>query len=187
MSIIGFQALESALAEASAAAGAAECHGIVCGAVCAGAGTEAWLEELLPPQPADPAAVAACRALLKQLREEAQRALSDFGLELAPLMPEEDVPLARRVQALGEWCQGFLYGLGLGPARARLRTVPGDAGEVLRDLGELARAGMASIEGEGDETDEAAYAELVEYLRVGTQILYEELQRPVPPLSPTRH
>ena len=30
-----------------------------------------------------------------------------------PLLPCDDTPLSQRVQALGGWCEGFLFGAGL--------------------------------------------------------------------------
>ena len=54
----------------------------------------------------------------------------------------------------------------------------GTLAEVLRDVTEIARAGLEAS-GTG-EADEQAYAELVEYLRVAVQILYEELNRDGP-------
>src|SRR5579859_8022634 len=43
-----------------------------------------------------------------------------------------------------------------------------------RDMGQIAQAGF---EGDAEsEDDETAYAEIVEYVRVGVQLLFEELQ-----------
>lgn len=178
---MSFDVLEAALSRCRLSTGAAECHGTVCGAVCAGAEHGAWLEELASGELA-----ADCRDLLMEMEQDTRRQLGAFDMEFVPCVPEDAAPLAQRVQALGEWCQGFLYGLSLGRTTAALKGLPGEAGEVLRDVGEIARAGSASVEGEGDETDENAYAELVEYLRVGVQVVYEELQR-LPPDSVTRH
>ncbi|MBV8975363.1 MAG: UPF0149 family protein, partial [Sinobacteraceae bacterium] len=71
-----------------------------------------------------------------------------------------------------QWCQGFLYGLGAG-AITDATVLPGDVGEIVRDLTEISRAGVdASQEA---ESNEAAYTELVEFVRVGVQLLFEEL------------
>ena len=73
-----------------------------------------------------------------------------------------------RTSALAEWCQGFLYGLGAGniPDASRL---PGEVGEIVRDFAEITRAGVDGAETE--ESNESAYAELVEFVRVGVQLL----------------
>jgi uncharacterized protein len=89
-----------------------------------------------------------------------------------PLLPSDAQPIEARTTALAEWCQGFLYGLGAGniPDASRL---PGEVGEIVRDFAEITRAGVDGAETE--ESNESAYAELVEFVRVGVQLLFEEL------------
>jgi uncharacterized protein YgfB (UPF0149 family) len=43
----------------------------------------------------------------------------------------------------------------------------------VRDIGEITNVGVDGRESE--ETNESAYAELVEFVRVGVQLLFEEL------------
>ncbi len=65
----------------------------------------------------------------------------------------------RRAAALGAWCQGFLYGLGTS-SLADATQLPGDVGEVVRDLTEITH--VAADSAESLESNEGAYAELVE-------------------------
>jgi hypothetical protein len=92
-----------------------------------------------------------------------------------PLLPEEVRPAAERAAALAHWCEGFLHGLVSGPhpepLRARLATEP--LSELIRDMLELTRA-AADDDGD-DESNEEAYVELVEYIRVAAQLAFEEL------------
>ena len=88
------------------------------------------------------------------------------------LLPPDEEPLAVRTAALAEWCQGFLYGLGAGGI-PDARRLEGDAGELVRDFAEISRASVGSSEDQ--EADENAYGELVEFVRVGVQLLFEEL------------
>ena len=93
-------------------------------------------------------------------------------MEFEPLLPPDTESLEERTQALAEWCQGFLYGLGAGsiPDASEL---PGEVGEVVRDFIEITHADVDVDQGE--ESNENAYAELVEFVRVGVQLLFEEL------------
>ena len=87
-------------------------------------------------------------------------------------MPDDDQPLRRRVEALSNWCQGFLLGLGLGGVREG-SGLPGDSQEVMRDFAEISRLGH----GDGNkEEEESAYAEIVEYVRMAVLLVYEELR-----------
>jgi uncharacterized protein YgfB (UPF0149 family) len=76
------------------------------------------------------------------------------------------------VEALGAWAQGFLYGFGAaGPYKRGVLS--GEVTEVLTDLAEVARAG--AVGSDAAEVEESALAELVEFVRVGVQLVYDEL------------
>lgn len=188
MSTPSFKSLGDILARAGAACDAAEAHGTVCGVVCIGAdGGDTWLKHLLDQATGSEAQQQAARRELLVLRDRSRKILDEGTLEFEPLLPEERATLKVRTAALGEWCQGFLYGLGLGGRRLQARGgLSGEAQEVFRDLSEISKAGF-----EGDaptDEDEADYAEVLEYVRVGVQMLYEELNaditgKPIPPTA----
>ena len=114
------------------------------------------------------------------------RALRGDELEFAPLLPDDDSPLAERTIAMAQWCQGFLYGFGVSTADQSSGQVSGkrdsklspEIREVLHDFAQLARATVGEVE--PTEEDENDYAEIVEYLRVGAQLIHDELQRGKP-------
>ena len=175
MLTVTFDELEETLAAGNAPLAAAEAHGALCGALAADArfDPEAWIAGLVPPESASDDALRT-RNLLATLVEETQAALAAQDLEFEPLLPDDDAPLARRVAALADWCGGFLYGVGTGGLSLADGDVPETVEEVVRDFGEISRA---SIDGEeSEESNEASYAEIVEYLRAGTQLAYEELE-----------
>ena len=64
-----------------------------------------------------------------------------------------------------------------------LKGLPGELGEIVRDLTEITRAGVDSTDGE--EANESALAELTEFVRVGVQLVFDELEplreRHIPP------
>jgi uncharacterized protein len=151
-------------------ADAAEAHGTLTGGLCATVDYrfEDWLREILPEGRADPATHAA----LEQLYAVTADSLGGTDMEFEPLLPSDAQPLDARTTALAEWCQGFLYGLGAGsiPDASRL---PGEVGEFVRDLAQITRASVDAEDSE--DSNESAYAELVEFVRVGVQLLFEEL------------
>ena len=161
-------------------ADAAEAHGTLAGSLCGASGYrfEDWLKEILPEGRASTAA----GATLRELYDATASALIQPDMEFELLLPEDSSALPERAQALAQWCQGFLYGLGAGrildPGQ-----LPGEVGEIVRDFIEISRAG---VEEEGtEESDENAYAELVEFVRVGVQLLFEELGMARAPSAPT--
>lgn len=164
--------IQGLLAASRATSDAAEAHGTLAGALCAAPGgyrAEDWFGEILPEgsQPGSSA-----EATLRAIFTSTDEALHSRAMEFEMLLPDDDEPLDQRAAALGSWCQGFLYGLGSSHIRD-VRELPGDAGEVVRDLIEITRVSVDVTD--GLESNETAYAELVEFVRVGVQLVYENL------------
>lgn len=158
------------LSESRALTGPAEAHGTLAGALCATGGyrVEDWLAEILPEGAAEGGAV----QLLRGIYDETRAALTGTQMQFELLMPDDEEPIELRTEALTLWCNGFVYGLGSSGATDPER-LPGDAGEIVRDLAQIMRAGVD--EKEGIEANESALAELVEFVRVGVQVVFEEL------------
>ncbi len=153
----------------------AELHGLLCGLLCANPilDRDRWLVlargelaegvELTEP---------VCDLLVKLLEFGAAQLNADDG-SVTPLLPSDDAPLRWRTEALGAWCQGLLYGLGLGQVEQH-GELSEESREFLRDATEIAQVGFETEE--ASEADEAAYAEVVEYLRVGLLMILEDLR-----------
>jgi len=169
--MLDYQALDETLARSRANAGAAESQGMLCGLLCAHADPRAaWLAEMYDdPDGADVLAREG-RKVLEQLYADCRRELGNGGLTFMLMLPDDGAPLARRGEALRNWCQGFLYGFGL--SGRNVDDLPEDSRELLRDISEIARLALPEDDNEEDET---AFAEIVEYLRMGVLLINEEL------------
>lgn len=172
---IDYQQLDTALAGAGACTDAADSHGFLCGLICAAGTAEpaVWERELLGEQPAPGAALDLSRQLLVGLYEGAQVQLHSDDLDFELLLPDDVESLNLRADRLGQWCQGFLTGLALG-GLSDVAGLPDDVNELLEDFSEISHAKFELDEG-GDE-DEAAFAEIVEYVRMGVLVIIGELQ-----------
>ena len=164
-----FHELDRLLRRIGAPVDAAECHGALCGALCAPSSeTDAWLaftlDGVTDTRDARPPLDALAASTLRELRS------GDF--EFAPCLPDDDEPLTQRTAALGEWCEGFLFGIGASSIE-QFDALPESVQEIVRDVVEMARVGMPT--GEDSDGDEGAYVELVEYLRAGVQLVYDEM------------
>jgi len=169
---VGFARLDESLREVHADTGAAEAHGIMCGVLCAGAAPrEDWMRQILHAGRRGEWDTGDGRHLLLAVYEETRRQLLSPGFEFHPLWPDDDEPLEERSAALGTWCGGFLSGLGLA-GLGNLGELPCDSRDVIADLSKF-----STIRGSdgADESEETAYAELVEYVRVGVMLVREEL------------
>jgi len=169
---VTFREIASVLERAGSQVLAAEGHGCLCGALCTTPDytVDRWLDELVTVDELE--GEAAQVGALKALFAETQSALRGDQMEFQLLLPDDDEPLERRVTALAQWCQGFLYGFGTGKP-VRPEVLKGKVDEILRDLTEISRATVDV--GAAGEEEEASYAELVEYLRVGVQLIHDEL------------
>lgn len=176
-----YEELAKMLQSAGADSSASEAHGMLSGTICAAGKTAPglWLEYLLGEGNTLSAAARDSSDMLLSLQTELLRQLNDdvFGFEL--LLPLDDVPLSLRTETLSQWCAGFLYGLALGGFREDV-AMPDSVSEVMKDFYEISHARFDYDL--MDESDEAAYMEIVEYVRMGALLLYEELQ----PLPATR-
>lgn len=168
---VGFAEFERVLSDGSSYTAAGEAHGSLCGALCAMAvyRVQDWVGELLPN---GPDAAESATAVFDLLFNETSQALGGQGMEFSPLLPDDDAPLSERATSLGGWCQGFLYGIGAGKL-ASVAELPGELPEIIRDFTEISRA--AVDEGDSAETNEQAYVELVEFVRVSAQLVFDEL------------
>ncbi|HID49289.1 MAG TPA: UPF0149 family protein [Chromatiales bacterium] len=150
---------------------AAEFHGQLCGllAVDDRLSVPDWLAKTLPG--VDPASLpAATRTLFEDMLENSRAALRDaeFGFRL--LVPDDEAELAVRVEALGHWCQGFLLGVHAAGVQDT-KALPGELPEILDDFLGISQA--ESYELVDAEEDEAAYTELLEYVRISAQLFGE--------------
>lgn len=141
----------------------AEAHGIATGMLCiaADADVSSWLSQLFTDE-AMPAEHD--QATLQQLFEQTRDLLSYHGaFSFDLLLPDDDdSALPERVEALCDWCRGFLFGVGYAnSATADAHAWPGDCGEIMQDIVEFTKID-SRVAGEDDEI---AYTEIREYLR----------------------
>lgn len=79
----------------------------------------------------------------------------------ALLLPDDDNELPIRVEALGQWCEGFLAGFAL--AGDNGDAMVGDTREIIEDVTVITEVSLD--EDAEEEESESSYMELVEYLR----------------------
>jgi len=170
---VTYAEVQAVLDGLGSAVGAAEAHGCLCGALCAHEGytTPEWIAELIEAGTGGRLDDGSQR-MLKELHLRTLRALQSQEFEFAPLVPDDGVALDERVEALAAWSGGFLYGIGAGGVDRRIAELD-DVIEVLQDFSEIARARLDPLE--TADAGEAAFTELFEYLRAGTQLAFDAL------------
>lgn len=143
----------------------AEVHGVACGLAATGMDEMEGLWHQVIFEEVDPndVLVQECRGSLDEMFDRTLAQLDDEAFGLVLCLPEDDATARQQAEALRDWCQGFLFGFGLGGEALHAQLSP-DAGEALQDMTEITRLDPDSVE--DDEEGERGVAELEEYLRV---------------------
>lgn len=174
---LDFDGLNQLLSATGASWEAAEAHGAFCGRAClsGAAAIRPWVSDLLDAPDAADVLARERTARLETLAASTLLILEAGEMGFQPLLPADDQPLFDRTASLADWCHGFMHGLVAaggaddGPQADALDS--GVVSEILDDFNEITKAGAAEDEG---EESEGAYVELVEYVRVSAQLVYDE-------------
>lgn len=157
--------------------GPAEVHGFALGLRVAGVAEprKTWRLELYSAFDPDDVLAKECRAALDRLFDEVFSESEEGAMQLSLLLPQDVVVDAARLAAVRDWCQGFLFGIGLGGSALTGRlSVQGR--ELLRDFAEFTRLDTEDVE--NSEENRAALIEIEEYLREGVLLIRDELLGP---------
>ena len=167
-----YDVMDSLLVRVEAEAYAAECHGFLCAQICVtGNADETLWKDFLDIQGNDDDLVRICYDEVNQLVLDTieQMHSAEFGLQL--LLPDDETSIALRVEALVNWCHGFLNGFGVSEGENQA-GISSNCNEVLEDFAQICRLGL-----DGEDTeDELSLVELMEYARMGAILIFEELQ-----------
>ncbi len=155
-------------------AGASEAHGLLCGLICAGEKDilQRLAKEWFTNMPKDDSAVAECQRALEELIQVVHSSIDGVDLGFTMLLPDEDSPLRQKATAVRDWCEGFLYGVGLVEIEGE-EGLPEQVKESLNDLAEISRMDIDGIA--GDEEEEVALTEITEFIWVAAMLVHDEL------------
>lgn len=169
--LLTYNAVQNALMHLDSPISPAETHGLICGMLAINITIEPqlFLQELLDDSTNQHTSL----SVLEQLFEQSLKQLNDSNLHFDMLLPDDEITLAKRLFAIQEWGQGLLYGAAVAGLK-KLQKLPEDSHEFLQDISKIVSSGELDLE--DNETAEQAYSEIVEYMRIGTLLLSEELQ-----------
>ena len=105
-----------ALERASTGADAADCHGLLCGLICAAgfADQKLWVPQVFDAYNPRDLLQAQALKVLQTIYEDTLARLNSPDLDFQLLLPDDEDALRERAESLGHWCSGFLSGLGMG-------------------------------------------------------------------------
>lgn len=176
MSELYFPSLTANNEDGGGPASTAELQGALCGLLCLNslANRSSWYknlyEDLHPDEDEE--------LDLTTLFDQTVQALNSLDFDLELELPEDTAPMASRISAMCDWCQGLIYGLGVSGLTDDTELSE-DSKEYITDVINISQIDKDDLD--NSDEDETNFEELVEYLRMGLFLLYGELQ----PASPS--
>ena len=163
--------LKTALSAAEIGQHPVEVHGALVGLISGGVSVsrDGWQKPLAELMNDGQPLTGELKTLVGEMYQDALTRLADVEFGFVPMLPEEEEPLASRVEALSLWVQSFLTGLAI--IQPKLNQASADVREVIQDLAEIARVELDVTE---DEESEAAYMEILEFVRMAAILCYAE-------------
>ena len=161
--------LERQLAQLNAEMEATECHGMLCARFCLENRPDPaiWVNEVIGKQDMNNLKVQETQVSLAHLYQQTEMAFHQALENFMLLMPDDNAALPVRLQALVDWCAGFLSGFGLSGVQIDDSLDP-VVKEVLMDFMDMTHM---DIDVEEDEENESAFTEIEEYVRVGVMTI----------------
>jgi uncharacterized protein YgfB (UPF0149 family) len=175
--MVDIDELERLLKVAGTTFEAAEAHGAFCGRACltGAAAIRGWQQELMTKADEGDVLAHECKQALDTLAADSLLKLEAGDMRFELLLPDDEASIQVRTAALADWCHGFMHGLvsagGADQGAPADALDSADASEILDDFSEITKAGASADEGEESEN---AFFELVEYVRVSVQLIYDE-------------
>lgn len=149
-----------------------EVHGIIAGAIVnhLKCGASPDLLKLIEPQasPNDTRYAHVLETALELYRDTSDQ-LFDDAEQYDLLLPDDDSPIDVRTSELAAWCKGYTLGL-LHNQAFSIDQLPSQGSEIVRDMMQIAEAAAGN---DSEDEEDWALAELHEYVKVGSQLIFE--------------
>ncbi len=174
MSTVDYKSLDEAFNYDDTSICLAEIHGLVCGFICAGSRVDgkSWLEPILSTFSKQPERLQIQKKILLDLYRIASEKLQSFEFDFELMLPEDDMSLSARAEALCLWCQGFIIALNRCGIEAKTIDEP-QSKEAVEHIIEISRLDYDAVS--ISEQDEAAFNEVAEYVRMAVLLVHSEL------------
>ncbi len=165
-----FEDIQKGLEQAKSNMRAAEAHGVLCGLLCSdgAASHKEWLGILLDDWDEQNVLAKELVTKLSILHITTLQDLNDTELKFYLFLPDDKSDILHRINELSNWCQGFLFGLGLHIKEAVLKQHE-QVREAIQDIQEIGQVNL----GEAEEED---FMEVTEYIRMAILMVYDTLQ-----------
>ncbi len=153
--------------------GASEAHGLLAGLACRGVTSSQVANKRFLFQIDEKDDIAMLQGLFELISTDLESSEPTFN----PLLADEDSASAQRIDEVANWCAGFIQGF-CNDGSSVINECNDEIQELLQDIMDISgmQAGTMSastVPESGEEDRELT--EIEEYLRVGIQLIYDEM------------
>lgn len=170
-----YSEFEAMLHQLQSSLSAAECHGMICANLARASqddSTGSLSSTLFGDDTVTLVQDEGMARMLARLMLLSASWLEQGSYDFKLFLPDDDNPISVRSRALAEWCRGYIMGL-LEAGVTDFDSLPDDASEVMKDLVAISEMDAPDID-EGTDED---LMQVEEYVRVGVQLMHENLNR----------
>jgi len=170
--VITQEELTNGLREAGAVADASELHGYLVGRLITGhtLHTEKGLQILADYLGISREDLAPLESDLSQMALTTNTTLDQDVFSFRLLLPDDDMAISARLEALSDWCQGFLVGIGSSAGLGTSKVMEEDS-DVVSDLVAITQI---SCDEEDSEDNENMFFEVSDYVRLAVLQLFDQ-------------
>jgi yecA family protein len=166
--------LSEQLVRAGVPMSVSEIHGVACGLLCGLAEDVEglWYQALYSELDMDDVRVQECRnSTDAMLQFTAEQLRDEEGFSLDLCLPDED-DHAAFAAGLRDWCQGFLYGVGIASDDIQ-KHLSEEGNEALKDMSEISKLDVEAVKGGEEEAE--ALSQVEEYLKIAALTIRQDL------------
>lgn len=165
-----YPAIDRKFKNSSWNSGASEAHGLLSGLACRGIRSEQLYRKAWLFQMSEQTEIELLAGLYGIILRDLQSTSFAFNL----LLPDEHASSQQRVESLTDWCDGFLQGF----LHADEPQIADSATTVRESLDDIMAISRIEIAAYANQEGARQLCEIEEYLRVATQVIFDELNPP---------
>lgn len=174
--IPSYASVAGALESVKSVVSISEAHGLLCGLLCGTTTKEidgaSWVQSLMDSADPSKSFTKEHLEVLKELFDVTRYKLEEMDFDFELLLPDDNQELPKRAKELGQWCLGFMAGVGL--SGIQLDQIQSeDSKDALGRISEISNIQYDMLEIR--EEDESAYVEVVEFVRMAVIMIYADL------------
>jgi uncharacterized protein YgfB (UPF0149 family) len=163
-----YQDLDQKLKSSEWNSGASEAHGLLTGLACRGVGSREIGNKMYLFQISGAEEIGMLEGMFEMIVRDLESPQFVFNI----LIPGDDVSTMQIAEEISNWCEGYLQGF-FHDGDSLLGESSDSVQELVKDITDIGGLNLDTVD--ESSTGESSLVEIEEYLRVGVQLIYDEL------------